>query len=213
MSRTSERELRQDQVTQRDEAQQLAVFVRHVDVVDRFLLGGLLTQPVDRFFDGDIGQERRVVRGHHRPGAALRVREQLADVFAVRLGHQRQQALDGMRVELLQERRRGRRATSRRAAPTSVPGRLLRPARAASLPEGTRRCRPAARHRRGSKQGPDLFDLQPFDELRDTGRVQIVDEGRHALRVPFGQHHADFGEQQGIHHGGTLRSGWRISPS
>ena len=48
------RELGQDQMPQRDEAQQLAVFIRDVDVVDRFLLGGLLPEAVDRFFDGDI---------------------------------------------------------------------------------------------------------------------------------------------------------------
>ena len=36
-----------------------------------------------------------------------------------------------------------------------------------------------------AKEGPDLFDREPFDEFGDAGGVKVVNKRRHAFRIIF----------------------------
>ena len=58
----------EDQVAERDEADEKAVGAENVDVVDRFTVGGLRTEPGHRLAGGDVGGERGILRRHQGPG-------------------------------------------------------------------------------------------------------------------------------------------------
>ncbi len=58
------------------------VGVDDVAVVDRFAVGGLAAEPVERLADGRPGRERGVVGRHHRAGGPRVIAGQAADVVA-----------------------------------------------------------------------------------------------------------------------------------
>ena len=77
---------REDQVLERDEADQPSIVVDDVAVVDRLAVGGLVAEPFEGLADGDVGRQRDVVGRHDRAGGSGLVAGQPADVFALGLG-------------------------------------------------------------------------------------------------------------------------------
>ncbi len=50
-----------DQLSQRDQPQQVSLVIHDVDVVDRFAAWGLNPQPIESLSDGDVGGQRGIV--------------------------------------------------------------------------------------------------------------------------------------------------------
>ena len=71
---------------ERDEADQPALVVDDVAVIDRLAVGGLVAEALEGLADGDVRRERDVVGRHDRAGGAGLVAGQPADVLALGLG-------------------------------------------------------------------------------------------------------------------------------
>ena len=80
----------EDQPLERDEADEPALGVDDVAVVDRLAVGGLVAEPLEGLADGQVGRERHVVGRHDRAGGARLVAGQAADVLALGLRQVRQ---------------------------------------------------------------------------------------------------------------------------
>ena len=93
------RPARQDQPLERDEADQPPLVIDDVAVIDRFAVGGLVAQQLEGLADGDVRRERDVVGGHGRAGGAGLVAAQAADIFALGLGQERQDRVDDVLIE------------------------------------------------------------------------------------------------------------------
>ena len=77
---------REDQLLERDEADQPALVVDDVAVVDRLAVGSLVAEPLEGFADGDVRRQGDVVGRHDRAGGSGLVAGQPADVLALGLG-------------------------------------------------------------------------------------------------------------------------------
>ena len=90
---------RQDQLLERDEADQPALVIDHVTVIDRFAVGGLVANQFERFPDRDVRRQGDVVGGHGRAGGAGLVAGQPADVFSLGLSQERKHGVDHVLAE------------------------------------------------------------------------------------------------------------------
>ena len=93
------RAARQDQLLERDEADQPALVVDDVAVIDRLAVGGLVAEPLEGLADGDVRGQGDVVGRHDRAGGAGLVAGQPADVLALGLGQEREHRVDHVLVE------------------------------------------------------------------------------------------------------------------
>ena len=93
------RPARQDQPLERDEADQPALVVDDVAVIDRFAVGGLVAEQLEGLADGDVRRQRDVVGRHGRAGGARLVAGQAADILALGLGQERKHRVDDVFVE------------------------------------------------------------------------------------------------------------------
>ena len=97
------RAAREDQVLQRDEADQLAIVVHDVAVVDRLAIGGLVAEPLEGLADRDVRRQGDVVGGHEGAGGPRLVARQPADVVAFGLGEVGQHDVHELLVEPLHQ--------------------------------------------------------------------------------------------------------------
>ena len=88
--------LRHDQVAQRQDADQPAGVVDHVDVVDRLGVGLELAQPLDRLGGREVRLDRDELGGHRPAGGVLGVGEQAAELLGLVALHQGEQLLAGL---------------------------------------------------------------------------------------------------------------------
>ena len=94
---------RQDQPLERDEADQPALVVHDVAVIDRLAVGRLLAEPLEGLAHGDVRRERHVVGRHDGAGGAGLVAGQPADVLALGLGEVRQHRVEHVLVEAVDQ--------------------------------------------------------------------------------------------------------------
>ena len=118
-----------DEVAQREHADEAAVVVGHVDVVDRLGVGLELAQPVDRLGGVRCSASGDVLGGHDPAGRVLGVAEQLLDLLRLVVLHEGEDLVAGVSGR---GRRRGR------------------PRRRGSSPRGCRRRAPGSRSSRTS---------------------------------------------------------------
>ena len=93
----------EDQVLERDEADQPAIVVDDVAVIDRLAVGGLVAEPLEGLADGDVGRQGDVVGRHDRAGGSGLVAGQPADVLALGLGEVGKHDVDEVLVEPLDQ--------------------------------------------------------------------------------------------------------------
>ena len=66
--------------------------------------------------------------------------------------------------------------------------------------------------REGIEELPQLPILEPLGKLRHAGRVELLGHATQAFDIPFGEHDPQFRDQEGVggNHGGRPRKGSRL---
>lgn len=189
----------QNQVVQRNETGQVPLGIDHVNVINRLGRRRLQPQLGNRVAHREVAGQRGIFGRHHRAGTVLRIAQERADVLAIGLGDQRQQALHDLRVEPLEQidplvvghrfdqARHSHPALGRRHFHLLANGEEAENFR---LPVNSRML----------EDFPGLLDGEPFGPVGDRGRVQLGHQRREPLPVVLGQHRPQLGQQQHARH-------------
>ena len=94
---------RQDQVLERDEADQPSIMVHDVAVIDGLAIGRLVAQAVKGLTHGDVRRQGDVVGGHDRAGGSGLIARQPANVLAFGLGEVGEHDIDELLVEAVDQ--------------------------------------------------------------------------------------------------------------
>ncbi len=82
-----------DELADREHAHEVAVALDHIQVVDRFMLGGLGAQVVDDLLHGHVVGDGRDLRSHDAASSLLAIAEERADGACLLYTHQAQEGL------------------------------------------------------------------------------------------------------------------------
>ena len=88
------RSARQDQLLERHKANQPALVIDDVTVINGLTVGGLMADELERFTNGDMRRQRDVVGRHGRARGAGLIAGQPADIFALGLRQERKDRVD-----------------------------------------------------------------------------------------------------------------------
>ena len=196
---------RQDQLLERDEADQPSIVVHDVAVIDGLAVGRLVAEAVEGLADGDVRRQGDVVGRHDRAGGAGLVAGQPADVLALGLGQVGKHGVDDVLVEPVDQ-----------VGPFVVRheveqfGRLLgrHGLDEPDLALGAEVAQDlgAVARQQDPEQGVAVLGLQVLDQLGDPPRVLVLEEFAQGGDFSALDQFAEVGHQERISHQPTSLS-------